>query len=400
MNKKILVILAALCCVQLLAEWKFEVDPVLKFFCDGKLIFSETGLTKNDFSNKQNTSPYVSAERTVKAEPDGFCIQVKAIFNKLDFTPEYGLFIPAEVIDGATLQAHTLGKKDRPAVKVPSGKKWILKDIVFLAVEKDGKKFALDFEWTGSMAFQHYQDEAYAALLERTPAGVNIRVCRRYFPEVGGEFNARISVRVAETDYTKLHGSYQAHYKQNLPVRHFFRFTPEKERPAPIGGIVNRDDDIKLIRKRFSKATLVPVTRGIPTKFGGGGWSAGKYLKFNANKTENPIYAYAATGGSREQNFTMKLADGYYFLTFMVRDDSVKKAKSYQVEVNGKKYMVPVKGATPTATRCVVKVTGGELKINFLRTSKEWHISAVSAVWLCGLGDANIDVMNMKEFQL
>ena len=400
MNKKIFVALAVLCGLRLLAGWSFDDEAGLKFSRDGKLIFSETGLTKNDFSNKQDTSPYVSAERTVKAEKDGFSITVKSVFKKLDFTPEYGLFIPAEVIDGATLSAHTLGKKNRPAVKIPAGKKWMLKDIVFLAVEKDGKKFALDFEWTGSMAFQHYQDEAYAALLERTPAGLNIRVCRRYFPEVGGEFAAKIFVRTEETDYVKLHGNYQAHYKQNLPVSLFFRFTPKKERPESIGGIVNRDDDVKLIKKRFSKATLVPVTRGIPAKFGGGGWSAGKYLRFNANKSKNPIYAHAAVGGSREQNFTMKLADGYYFLTFMVRDDSVKNPKSYKVEVNGKKYTVPVKGAVPTATRCVVRVSGGELKINFLRTSKQWHISALSAVWLCGLGDADIDVMNMKEFQL
>ena len=96
----------------------------------------------------------------------------------------------------------------------------------------------------------------------------------------------------------------------------------------------------------------------------------------------------------------MKLPDGYYFLTFMVKDDSVKSPKKYQVEVNGKKYTIPVKGPVPTATRCVVKVSGGELKIKFLRNSKQWHISAISAVWLCGLGDADIDVMNMKEFQL
>ena len=68
--------------------------------------------------------------------------------------------------------------------------------------------------------------------------------------------------------------------------------------------------------------------------------------------------------------------------------------------LNGKKYTIQVKGATAAATRCVVKVTGGDLKINFLRTSKQWHISALSAVWLCGVGDADIDVMNMKEFQL
>lgn len=400
MNKKIFVALTALCCVQLLAEWSFDDKAGLKFFRDGKLMFRETGLTRHDFARKENDSPYVSAERTVKAEKDGFSISVKAVFNELDFAPEYGLFIPAEVIDGATLYAHSSGKKGRPAVKIPAGKKWTLKDIVFLAVEKDGKKFALDFEWTGSMAFQHYTDEAWAAVLERNADGLRIRIPRRYIGDLGGEFNAGIALRTEVTDYIALHGSYQAHYKQNLPVRHFFRFTPKKERPESIGGVVYRDDDIKLIKKRFSKAVLVPVTRGIPTKFGGGGWSAGKYLRFNANKSKNPIYAYAATGGSREQSFTMKLPDGYYFLTFMVRDDSVKKAKSYQVEINGKKYTVEVKGSVPTATRCVVKVSGGALRINFLRTSKQWHVSAISTVWLCGIGDADIDVMNMKEFQL
>ena len=400
MNKKILVVLAALCCVQLLAEWTFDDKAGLKFFRGGKLMFKETGFTGYDFVNSQKTSPYISVERTVKAEKDGFSIKVKADFNQLDFAPEYGLFIPAEVVDGAKLFANTVDKKGRPAVKIPAGKKWTLKDIVFLVVEKDGKKFALDFDWTGTMANQHYRDEAWAAVIERTAAGLKIRVPRRYLGNLGGEFNAKIAVRTGITDYTALHGSYQAHYKQNLPVKQFFRFAPEKARPVSIGGVVHRDDDVKLIRKNFSKATLVPVTRGIPAKFGGGGWSAGKYLKFNANKTDNLIYAHAATGGSREQNFMMKLADGYYFLTFMVRDDSVKQPKNYQVEVNGKKYTIQVQGATATATRCVVKVTGGELKINFLRTSKQWHISALSAVWLCGLGDADIDVMNMKEFQL
>ena len=393
MNKKIFIILAALCCIRLLAEWTFEDKPELKFFRDGKLMFREVVSGKNDFAK-------IQSERTVKSETEGFSIRVKYEFSKLDFAPEYGLFIPAEVVDGATLYAHSAGKKARPAVKIPSGKKWTLKDIVFLAVEKDGKKFALDFEWTGSMAFQHYVDEAWAAVLERRNDGLLIRIPRRYIGDLGGEFNARIALRTEVTDYTALHGSYQAHYKQNLPVRHFFRFTPEKARPESIGGIVNRDDDIKLIKKRFSKAVLVPVTRGIPTKFGGGGWSAGKYLKFNANKSDNKIYAYAAVGGSREQIFTMKLPDGYYFLTFMVKDDSVTSPKKYQVEVNGKKYTIPVKGPVPTATRCVVKVSGGELKIKFLRNSKQWHISAISAVWLCGLGDADIDVMNMKEFQL
>ena len=250
------------------------------------------------------------------------------------------------------------------------------------------------------MTYQHYRDEAWAAVLERTKAGLNIRVPRRYVGNLGGFYIAKITLRTEETDYTKLHGDFQAHYKVNLPVKRFFCFTPAKLRPVSLGGVVTRDDDIKLITKRFSKATLIPVTRGIPPKFGGGGWSAGKYLKFNANKTDNLIYSNAAVGGSREQSFTMKLPDGYYFLTFMVRDDSVKSPKSYQVEVNGKKYTIPVKGATPTATRCVVKVAGGELKINFLRTQKQWHISALSAIWLCGSADADIDVAGMKEFQL
>ena len=399
MNKKIFVAVAALFCLSLLAQWNFDDKAGLKFFYNGNLILQETGLTKHDFAGNNRKSPYISAERTVKAIDGGYRIAVNAEFNPLDFAPEYGLFIPADVINGARITAVVSTKKGR-VPQVVKGDKWTLNDVVFLVVEKAGLKFALDFEWTGSMAYQHYRDEAWAALLERRKNGLNIRLPRRYVGNLGGFFTANIALRTKDTDFAGLHGDFQAHYKVNLPVKRLFKFTPAKERPSSIGGVVTRDDDVKIITKRFSKAVLVPVTRGIPAKFGGGGWSAGKYLKFNANKTDNTIYSHAAVGGSREQKFTMKLPDGYYFLTFMVRDDSVKTPKTYQVAVNGRKYTVPVDGASATATRCVVKVTGGELKIDFLRTKTQWHISALSAVWLCGLGDADIDVAKMKEFQL
>ena len=399
MNKNIFVTIATLCLFPLLAQWNFDEKAGLKFFHNGKLVLEEKGLTKHDFA-KKSKSPYVSCTRVTKKINKDFHIAVKAEFNPLDFAPEYRLFIPQNIINGAKINALSHSKKGKVSQKIPKTNKWMLKDVVFLVIEKDNLKFALDFEGTGSMAYQHYRDQAWAALIERHKNGLNIRLPRKYVGNFGGFFTADIVLRTTQIDYTKLHGNFQAHYKVNLPVTRFFKFTPNKERPSSIGGVVTRDNDIKIVTKRFSKGMLIPITKNIPAKFGTGGWSASKLLKFNANKTDNPIYSHAVTGGSKDHSFTASLPDGYYFLTFMVQDDSVKNFKTYQVEVNGKKYTIPVKGKMATATRCIVKVTGEKLTVNFPKTTNLWHLSALSAIWLCGIGDADINIDAQKEFQL
>lgn len=402
MNKKTLSFFAVLFCSVAVNAWQTDSAGSLKFVHNGQLILEETGLNETVFTGDPAsvTAPHVSAKRSVTPRGEDFLIAVDAYFAPVKFIPAYSLRIPETVLKDAKLTAIVPGKKGRAAVAIPDGKNWQLEKVVYLAVEKEGLKFALDFEWTGSSAFQHYRDEAWSGTLKRDENGLQITLFRLEEPLAGGNYKARIVLRTGNADYENLHGRYQAHYKKNMPVSRFFAFTPVKQRPVLFGGFVGRDDDVKAYLKRFVKAVVVPVSYRIPDKYGGGGLSFHRQLKFHANKTENPVYAYAVSGSRKPHEFTMSLPDGYYFLTFHVRDDSVAKAYQYCAEVNGVKRMIAVKGAKPAATRFIVKVENGKVNVKFPDRRNPWKLSAVSAAWIAGKADMDIDVKSMKEFQL
>ena len=145
---------------------------------------------------------------------------------------------------------------------------------------------------------------------------------------------------------------------------------------------------------------VVPIKYRIPGKYGNGGMTLPKQLKYSENNSENPVYAYAVSGGKKEHEFTMSLPDGYYFLTFHVRDDSVKTPYEYSAEVNGVKRMIAVKGADAVATRFVVKVENGIVNIKFSDRRNPWRLSGISAAWIAGIADMDVDVAKMKEFQI
>lgn len=403
MNKKSFLVIAVLFCGIIAHAWQSDTAGNLKIFHQGQLILEETGLDRAVFSGNPAVikTPAVAAKRRVEKKNQDLVIAVDAKFSPLDIVPAYRFRIPAAVLDNAELSAFGLGKRERKAVEIPQGTNWTLENIVFFALKKGDLKFALDFEWTGSSAFQHYRDEAYRATLRHDENGLEITLFRHEAPRDGGDYKAYIVLRTEETDYVKLHGSYQAHYKKNMPVSRFFVFSPQKkQRPVLFGGTVFRDDDVKSYFKRFTKAVVVPISYRIPGKYGNGGMSFPRYLKFSANKTENPVYAYAVSGDKKAHEFTMSLPDGYYFLTLYVRDDSVSKPYKYSAEINGIKRMIAVNGAAAAATRFMVKVENGKVNIKFPDSKKIWRLSAVSAVWIAGKADLDIDVKNMKEFQL
>ena len=381
--------------------WEIDVAQPLRIMHDGKPVLEEIGfpmveLQGNPASGK--TEHYWSWSREWKREGEEIHLHMEAAYGPLPFIPEYRMKVSASLMEGATLSAVGIDKNNRVPLEIPAEKdSWTLDNVVFLAFERSELTFSLDFEHGGPMLFQHAYEDCPSARLEKTESGLEIVIPRRYEANAGGLYLARVVLRPDELDYAKLHGKYRGHYKKQLPVVRYFSFSPDNERPLPIGGALVRDFDTGAV-KRYSKAVLVSVSRNIPEKFGGGGWSAYKKLRYNENATENPLYRKTVCC-AMPQELKMNMPPGFYLLTFYTRDDTVKTPYSYEVVVGGRSIQVSVKGAVPTENRLPVRIPeSGELTLRFPTDSREWRLCGLSATWLCGLADLRCDVSAMEVF--
>lgn len=381
--------------------WEIDVAQPLRIMHEGMSVLEEIGfstveLQGNPASGK--SEQFWSWSREWKQDGEEIHLRMEAAYGPLPFIPEYRLRIPAVLMEGAALSAVGIDKNNRVPLEIPAEKGlWTVDNVVFLAFERGGMKFSLDFEHGGPMLFQHAYEDCPSARLEKREEGLEIVIPRRYEAKMGGLFLARVVLRPDELDYAKLHGKYRGHYKKQLPVIRYFSFSPDNERPLPIGGMLVRDFDTGAV-KRYSKAVLVSVSRNIPEKFGGGGWSAYKKLRSNENATENPLYRKTVCCAV-QQELKLNMPPGFYLLTFYTRDDTLISPYSYKVVVGGRSIQVPVKGAVPTETRLPVRIPeNGELTLSFPADSREWRLCGISATWLCGLADLTVDVSAMEVF--
>ena len=399
MNK--LLVFAGLLLAGCACAWNIDASSPLKIVHEGMPVLEEVGFSQvvlqgNPASGKSDI--YTNWSREWRQEGDEIRLRMEAAYGPIQFFPEYRMRIPAAVLEGATLSAVGIIKNERGALQIPEGKQgWKLDQVVFLAFTRGELRFSLDFEHGGPMLFQHAYEDCPSARLEATADGLEIVIPRRYGTMAGGLYLGRVVLRPNEMDYVRLHGEYRGHYKKQLPVVRYLSFTPDKIRPMPISGSVIRDFDTGAV-KRYSKAVLVSVSRSIPSKFGGGGWSAYKKLQYNENATENPLYKKTVRCAI-QQELKMNLPPGFYLLTFYTRDDSVTEPFSYEVAIGERRCQVPVKGAVPVETRVPVRVAeDGALTLRFSADKREWRLCGLSATWLCGLADMNTDVSTVEAF--
>lgn len=400
MNK--LLVFAGLILAGCAYAWNIDASFPLRILHEGMPLLEEVGFSRvvlqgNPASGK--SEPYMNWSREWRQDGDEIRLRMEAAYGPLQFVPEYRMRIPAATLEGATLSAVGIIKNERGPLEIPAGRQdWKLDQVVFLTFTRGDLKFSLDFEHGGGpMLFQHAYEDCPSARLEATAAGLDIVIPRRYGTIAGGLYLGRVVLRPNELDYARLHGIYRGHYKKQLPVLRYFSFTPDKIRPMPISGTVIRDFDTGAV-KRYSKAVLVSVSRSIPAKFGGGGWSAYKKLQYNDNGTENPLYKKTVRCAVH-QELKMNLPSGYYLLTFYTRDDSVTEPFSYEVTIGERRFQVSVKGAVPTETRLPVRVgEDGALTVRFTADKREWRLCGISATWLCGLADMNADVSTVEAF--